>query len=72
MTFMTMEQEVLKRVTKSDNGILQSQFTNTELGIVRRLCEYPNNWTQRPKLMTVHTSQGSKVILYPKSGGKGR
>jgi hypothetical protein len=70
--FMTMEDEVLKRVQKSDGGILQKEFSNTELGIVRRLCEYPNNWTQRPKLMTIHTSAGSKIILYPKHGAKGR
>jgi hypothetical protein len=63
--FKTVEQEVLEKVGVA--GILQSRLTNTELGVARRLQEYGNNSTIKPKLMTVHTSEGSKIIPYRKS-----
>jgi hypothetical protein len=70
MVFKTIEQEVLDKV--GEDGILQSQLTNTELGVARRLCEYGNVSTIRPKLMTIHTSAGAKVIRYPKWGKRVR
>jgi hypothetical protein len=62
--FKTVEQEVLEKV--GTTGILQSRLTNTELGVARRLQEYSNNSTWKPKLMTIYTSEGSKIIPYRK------
>jgi hypothetical protein len=60
--FKTVEQEVLELV--GTDGILQSRLTNTQLTVARRLQQYTNNSQYKPPLMTIHTSEGSRIIPY--------
>ena len=61
----TFEQDVLNKV---GSGILQSRLKMSELPTALKLCEYPNNHLLRPRLMTIHTDEGTKVVPYVKKG----
>jgi hypothetical protein len=61
LPFKTHEEEVLEAVGE---GILQSKLTNAHLATARRLCVYPSNSSHKPKLASVFTSEGIKIVPY--------